>query len=105
MSRKISLSDADVAATVTKQNGTSTPRQEAPNGHRSRHDSSSSHSGPPGATTPSEESGLSARQLNQLKRKRKREAMQVGAKNRLVDLSVRKSSTMDSSICPRGPDD
>ncbi len=94
------FSDVDVITTVTKQNGTSTPRLEAPNGHRSRHDSNSSHSGPAGATTPNEESGLSARQLNQLKRKRKREAMQAVAKNRLVDLSVRRSSTMDSPTAP-----
>ena len=92
-------SDADVAPT-TKQNGTSTPRQEVPNGLRSRHDSSSSHSGPPGATTLNDEPALSARQLNQLKRKRKREAMQAGGKNRLVDLSVRRSNTMDPSTTP-----
>jgi TATA-binding protein-associated factor len=47
--------------------------------------------------TPSEESGLSARQLNQLKRKRKREAQSAGAKNRLVDLSIRRSSTFGST--------
>jgi TATA-binding protein-associated factor len=43
------------------------------------------------------ESGLSARQLNQLKRKRKREAQHAGSKNRLVDLSVRRTSTVDSN--------
>ncbi|TVY23493.1 putative helicase [Lachnellula hyalina] len=50
-----------------------------------------------GAATPAEEVGLSARQLNQLKRKRKREAQNAGSKNRLVDLSIRRSSTMGSS--------
>lgn len=38
------------------------------------------------------EAGLSARQLNVLKRKRKREALQAGSKNRLVDLSGKKPS-------------
>ncbi|OBT99665.1 TATA-binding protein-associated factor mot1 [Pseudogymnoascus verrucosus] len=38
------------------------------------------------------DSGLSARQLNVLKRKRKREALQAGSKNRLVDLSGKKPS-------------
>ena len=54
---------------------------------------------PPGLTpmppTPADEVGLSARQLNQLKRKRKREAQHAGAKNRLVDLSIRRQSTID----------
>lgn len=48
-------------------------------------------------STPSDEVGLSARQLNQLKRKRKREAQNAGNKNRLVDLSIRRSSTMGST--------
>ncbi|KAI9729330.1 MAG: TATA-binding protein-associated factor mot1 [Claussenomyces sp. TS43310] len=46
--------------------------------------------------TPRDERGLSARQLNQLKRKRKREAQQASGKNRMVDLSVRRTSTVDS---------
>ncbi|CAG8961436.1 hypothetical protein HYFRA_00013886 [Hymenoscyphus fraxineus] len=50
------------------------------------------------AAIPAEEVGLSARQLNQLKRKRKREAQNAGAKNRLVDLSInRRSSTIGSN--------
>jgi TATA-binding protein-associated factor len=49
----------------------------------------------PAPSTPAEEVGLSARQLNQLKRKRKREAQHAGTKNRLVDLSVRRQSTIE----------
>lgn len=50
------------------------------------------------SSTPADEAGLSARQLNQLKRKRKREAQNAGAKNRLVDLSInRRSSTIGSN--------
>lgn len=44
-----------------------------------------------------EEKGLSARQLNQLKRKRKREAQNAGSKNKMVDLSIRSSSGLDST--------
>lgn len=70
-----------------KQNG-SAPSHDASNGH------SQGQSQPP--ATPVEETGLSARQLNQLKRKRKREAQHAGSKNRLVDLSVRRASTLGS---------
>ncbi|TAQ87568.1 hypothetical protein B7494_g4096 [Chlorociboria aeruginascens] len=55
------------------------------------------------APAPAEEAGLSARQLNQLKRKRKREAQNNGAKNRLVDLAVRRASTMDSTSSADNP--
>ncbi|RFU25865.1 hypothetical protein B7463_g10473, partial [Scytalidium lignicola] len=72
---------------VHKQNG-STTYHDTSNGH------SQGQSQP--AATPIEESGLSARQLNQLKRKRKREAQHAGSKNRLVDLSVRRSNTFGS---------
>ncbi|KAL3419591.1 SNF2 family domain-containing protein [Phlyctema vagabunda] len=71
----------------TKQNGAS-PQSNSSNGNHPTN-------GKPPAT-PSEETGLSARQLNQLKRKRKREAQSSIGKNRLVDLSVRRSSTMNS---------
>lgn len=54
------------------------------------------HVSVPETPTPANEQGLSARQLNQLKRKRKREAQQAGGKNHLVDLSVRRTSTMDA---------
>jgi TATA-binding protein-associated factor len=58
----------------------------------------------------SDESGLSARQLNQLKRKRKREAQHGASKNRLVDLSVRRASTFgtsdtDTAMADAGLDD
>jgi TATA-binding protein-associated factor len=53
---------------------------------------------------PADEVGLSARQLNQLKRKRKREAQSAGNKNRLVDLSIRRSSTMGSTNTDLGAD-
>ena len=59
---------------------------------------------------PSEESGLSARQKNQLRRKRKREAQNGASKSRLVDLSVRRASTFgssdaDSAMADAGLDD
>ncbi|KAH8815811.1 putative helicase mot1 [Xylogone sp. PMI_703] len=72
---------------VHKQNG-STNYQDSTNGHSQGQNQT--------VATPIEESGLSARQLNQLKRKRKREAQHAGSKNRLVDLSVRRSSTLGS---------
>ena len=63
----------------------------------------------PTPSTPAEEVGLSARQLNQLKRKRKREAQHAGTKNRLVDLSVRRQSTIeiggDTTMNDMGLDD
>ncbi|OWP06042.1 hypothetical protein B2J93_1799 [Marssonina coronariae] len=77
--------DMDLDLTPPKQNGASTPA--ISNGHGR---------GNKAPTTTAEESGLSARQLNQLKRKRKREAQSAGNKNRLVDLSIRRSSTMGS---------
>lgn len=77
--------DDDMDIDFAKPNGAPTP-QVATNGHDAR--------SPKRAGTPAEEVGLSARQLNQLKRKRKREAQNAGNKNRLVDLSIRRSSTM-----------
>ncbi|KAA8568656.1 hypothetical protein EYC84_007665 [Monilinia fructicola] len=72
------------------QNGSATPvAREESNGF-SRQETNK------GTSTPLEESGLSARQLNQLKRKRKREAMSAGNKSRLVDLSVRRTNTADA---------
>ncbi|RKF55709.1 TATA-binding protein-associated factor MOT1 [Golovinomyces cichoracearum] len=54
-------------------------------------------------STPVEEQGLSARQLNQLKRKRKREAQNAGSKNKMVDISIRRVSTVDSTdLCGDG---
>lgn len=79
--------DMDLDLPIAKHNGTTTPQIKTSNGQ------SNGAQVPP---TPSEEVGLSARQLNQLKRKRKREAQHAGTKNRLVDLSIRRSSTMDS---------
>ena len=49
------------------------------------------------AQTPGNEPALSARQMNVLKRKRKKEAQNAGAKNKVVDLSIRRSSTMGSN--------
>jgi TATA-binding protein-associated factor len=80
--------DMDLDLPVVKQNGMVNLHINTPsNGHSN---------GPRTPSTPAEEVGLSARQLNQLKRKRKREAQNAGAKNRLVDLSIRRASTMDS---------
>ena len=45
------------------------------------------------AQTPTDEAGLSKRQLNQLKRKNKLNARSQSSKVRVVDLSIRKSST------------
>jgi TATA-binding protein-associated factor len=91
------LMDIELAASL-KENGSSPPKADSSNGHALSHDSTGSHNGGHGPSTPNDESGLSARQLNQLKRKRKREALQAGGKNRLVDLSVRRgSSTLEAS--------
>ncbi|KAH8595680.1 putative helicase mot1 [Bisporella sp. PMI_857] len=61
-------------------------------------------------STPADEVGLSARQLNQLKRKRKREAQHAGSKNKIVDLAVRRASTfgtsdVDSAMADAGLED
>jgi TATA-binding protein-associated factor len=55
------------------------------NGHSSAKDNGTPPDVPP---TPNGEAALSARQLNVLKRKRKREALAAGGKNKLVDLSL-----------------
>jgi TATA-binding protein-associated factor len=70
-----------------------------PNGNASNLTSTNGHgSSHPSTSSPApNESGLSARQLNQLKRKRKREAQQGASKSRLVDLSVRRASTFGTS--------
>ena len=56
----------------------------------------SATSPPPMSSThdPTEQSGLSKRQLNQLKRKQKSDAKSQASKVRVVDLSSRKSSTV-----------
>lgn len=72
-----------------QQNGAATPHIQIP--------TSNGHNGTKTPSTPADEVGLSARQLNQLKRKRKREAQQAGSKNKLIDLSIRRSSTMGST--------
>ncbi|TGO83314.1 hypothetical protein BPOR_0665g00010 [Botrytis porri] len=94
--------ELEYAAPNTNQNGSSiTLAREDSNGF-SRQDKNR------GTSTPSEESGLSARQLNQLKRKRKREAMTAGSKSRLVDLSVRRTNTsndVDTSMPDAGGED
>jgi TATA-binding protein-associated factor len=70
------------------------PGLDTSNHHPVSHDTNKS----PVGAAPSGEAGLSARQLNVLKRKRKREALQAGSKNRLVDLSGRKpSATIDDA--------
>ncbi|POS85715.1 P-loop containing nucleoside triphosphate hydrolase [Erysiphe pulchra] len=48
-------------------------------------------------SVPVEEQGLSARQLNQLKRKRKKEAQIAGSKNRILELSIRTASSVEST--------
>ena len=83
--------DMDIDLPVREQNGTITPLPTPANGHGG----ASTPKAAPG--TPSEESGLSARQLNQLKRKRKREAQSAGSKNRMVDLSIKRSNTFEST--------
>ncbi|KAH8658782.1 hypothetical protein BGZ60DRAFT_531465 [Tricladium varicosporioides] len=83
--------DMDIDFAIVKPNGAATPQpMNGTNGMEGK------KAGKPPAT-PADEVGLSARQLNQLKRKRKREAMNAGNKNRLVDLSIRRSSTMGSN--------
>ncbi|RDL40655.1 p-loop containing nucleoside triphosphate hydrolase [Venustampulla echinocandica] len=82
--------DMDIDFAIAKPNGASALPTPA-NGHPADNKSISMP-----AVTP-DEAGLSARQLNQLKRKRKREAQNAGSKNRLVDLSIRRTSTMGSA--------
>ncbi|CZS93128.1 probable MOT1-transcriptional accessory protein [Rhynchosporium graminicola] len=77
--------DMDMDLPPPRPNGVSLSLARPPNGSQEK-----------APSTPSGESGLSARQLNQLKRKRKREAQHAGSKSRLVDLSIRRSSTMGS---------
>lgn len=72
-----------------KQNGSASPHTEGSNGV-------SRQSSVQASGVPKTNSGLSARQLNQLKRKRKREAQNAGSKNRMVDLSIRRTNTGDS---------
>ncbi|KAG9245201.1 putative helicase mot1 [Calycina marina] len=48
-------------------------------------------------TTPADEVNLSKRVLNQLKRKRKKEAQSAGSKNSMVNLAVRRPSTYGTS--------
>lgn len=67
------------------KNGTKASRVKMPNNNRS--DTKPS--------VPVEEQGLSARQLNQLKRKRKREAQIAGSKNRVLELSIRTASVVE----------
>jgi TATA-binding protein-associated factor len=86
--------EMDIDFPTAKQNGAATPQISSSNGNIN-----GTTQIPP---TPADEVGLSARQLNQLKRKRKREAQNAGSKNRLVDLSIRRSSTMGSM--DGGPD-
>lgn len=80
--------ELDIDLPLPKHNGVSTPHINTANGH-----SNGTGKVP---QTPADEVGLSARQLNQLKRKRKREAQNAGGKSRVVDLSIRRSSTMDA---------
>lgn len=53
--------------------------------------------------TPADESGLSKRQLNQLKRKNKMTAKNHASKVRVVDLSIRKQS-IDTPVTPSVPE-
>lgn len=53
--------------------------------------------------TPADESGLSKRQLNQLKRKNKMTAKNHASKVRVVDLSIRRQST-DTPVTPSVPE-
>ncbi|RDW71198.1 putative MOT1-transcriptional accessory protein [Coleophoma cylindrospora] len=89
--------DLEIELPPLKANGgAATPTISSSNGHNTNNKAPQTPSDP-------SEAGLSARQLNQLKRKRKREAQSSIGKNRLVDLSVRRSSTMNTDN-PNGPD-
>jgi TATA-binding protein-associated factor len=89
-------SDIDI---ITASNNVSSPPSMDTFSSNGRQDSFATPNGTVPAT-PKEEAGLSARQLNVLKRKRKKEALQAGSKNRLVDLSGpgRKGSTLDVDV-------
>jgi TATA-binding protein-associated factor len=83
--------EMDIDLPVKEQNGASTPQPTSSNGYGGDNTPKAA------PATPSEETGLSARQLNQLKRKRKREAQSAGSKNRLVDLSIKRTNILGSS--------
>lgn len=106
------LSEKDIAATF--QNAIPAtpglPRVDTSSNMLSRHNSIqspspytaiSSHGSFP--HTPTEESGLSKRQLNQLKRKNKMNAKNPTSKVRVVDLSFRRPS-VDTPQTPSGPE-
>lgn len=84
--------ESDLPTSQYNSNSLLGPPTNGSSSKRASHNQSSTASG-----VAPHEAGLSARQLNQLKRKRKREAQHGASKNRLVDLSVRRASTFGSS--------
>lgn len=84
----------DVEILAPNLNGAGKDAKPSSNGYGPKQESKSSN-GDHSAPMSSENDGLSARQRNQLKRKRKREAQSAGGKNKVVDLVVRRQSTMD----------
>lgn len=83
----------DIEFMVPKHNGSRKDSAHGTNGHGAPQD----NNGPSlPAPPPQEYAGLSSRQRNQLKRKRKREAQNAGGKNKVIDLVVhRRQSTLD----------
>ncbi|WQF76163.1 Putative TATA-binding protein-associated factor Mot1 [Colletotrichum destructivum] len=84
--------DAEMPVLVEKDPSPHTP-QDSTNGHNGSKESATPH----GQNQPAEETGLSSRQLNVLKRKRKRELQKAAqGKGGFGDLTVRRTTTAGS---------
>ncbi|KAI0480485.1 SNF2 family domain-containing protein [Xylariaceae sp. FL0804] len=93
--------DGEVPLPVDKSDSPSTPQDTKPTNGLTRQGSHAS----PGPSQAPEEAGLSARQLNQLKRKRKRDMQKAAqGKGNFGDLSVRRSFTAGSEGLDDTPD-
>ncbi|KAF5521216.1 putative helicase mot1 [Colletotrichum aenigma] len=83
--------DAEMPVLVEKDHSPMTP-QDSANGHNGSKENASQ-----GQSQPAEEAGLSSRQLNVLKRKRKRELQKAAqGKGGFGDLSIRRTTTAGS---------
>lgn len=83
---------------VEKSGAQVTPHDTNATNGSSRTDSNS-NAGSRGTPQPSEEAGLSSRQLNVLRRKRKREAQKAAqGRGSYVDLSIRRTNTTNSEM-------
>ena len=89
------FNDEEIPVPIQEKNGTQTPQDESAANGSSRNDSGSATTS--GMPQQPEETGLSSRQLNVLKRKRKREAQKAAqGRGSYVDLSIRRTNTAGS---------